>query len=114
MAFGGNWAVGKGGHHGPWHDSSTDSCLCIGDCEHRVPATALTLGTPATSAEIDEVQTAIGLQLPAEFCESLRRHNGQNDPTRCHSFCGEGLFASTKQIIETWRMVTDLDQGFRQ
>jgi cell wall assembly regulator SMI1 len=80
----------------------------------RVPDTALTLAPPATDEEIDDLQRAINLTLPPEFCQSLRIHNGQNDPTRCHGFFIEGLLASTKQIAETWRMLTDLDEQFRQ
>jgi cell wall assembly regulator SMI1 len=79
-----------------------------------VPETALTLARPATDQEIDDLQTAIGLTFPGEFCQSLRVHNGQDDPTGCHRFFIEGLLADTKQIAETWRMLTDLDEDFRQ
>jgi cell wall assembly regulator SMI1 len=79
-----------------------------------VPDTARTLAQPATDQEIDDLQAAIGLFLPAEFRESHKVHNGQDDPTRCHHFFTEGLLASTKQIAETWRMLTEIDEGFRQ
>jgi cell wall assembly regulator SMI1 len=80
----------------------------------HAPETALTLARPATDQEIDDLRKAIGLTLPGEFCQSLRVHNGQDDPTGCHRFFIEGLLADTKQIAEAWRMLTDLDEDFRQ
>jgi cell wall assembly regulator SMI1 len=82
--------------------------------QHHVPDTAHTLAAPATDQEIDELQAAIGLVLPGDFCQSLRVHNGQVDPTGCHRFFVEGLLAGTKQIVETWRMLTQLDEDFRR
>src|SRR6266851_8298885 len=80
----------------------------------HVPDTASTLARAATDREIADLQAAIGLVLPEDFRQSLELHNGQDDPTRCHSFTIEGLLARTNQIAETWRMLTDLDEGFRQ
>jgi cell wall assembly regulator SMI1 len=78
-----------------------------------VPATATTLAPPATDLEIEELESAIDLALPEEFRASLRIHNGQNDPTRCHSFVIEGMLATTEQIAATWRMLTEIDVDLR-
>jgi cell wall assembly regulator SMI1 len=80
----------------------------------HAPATALTLAGPAADEEIDELEAEIGLVLPLDFRQSLKVHNGQDDPTGCHHFFVEGLLASTKQIAETWRMLTELDEDFRR
>jgi cell wall assembly regulator SMI1 len=82
--------------------------------QKHVPDTARTLARPATDDDIAELQAAIGLILPTDFCQSLKVHNGQEDSTRCHSFIIEGLLASTSQISETWRMLTEVDDRFRQ
>lgn len=82
--------------------------------EQQVPETARTLAPPATDQEIAQLEEVLGLALPEDFIESLRVHNGQNDSSRCHTFIIEGLLASAAQIAETWRMLTELDDGFRQ
>ena len=80
-----------------------------GVLRQHVPDTARTLAVPATDQEINELEEAIGLKLPADFRESLGIHDGQDDPTRCHSFCSDGVLAGTKKIAETWRMLTEID-----
>jgi cell wall assembly regulator SMI1 len=82
--------------------------------EQHAPETARTLAPPATENEIAELQREIGLTLPDEFIDSLRVHNGQIDPTRLHSLCGEGVLSGTHAIAETWRTMTELDEDFRQ
>jgi cell wall assembly regulator SMI1 len=79
----------------------------------HAPDTAATLAPPATEEEIQALEAAIRLSLPADLRASLRLHNGQNDPTRCHSFCGEGILLDTKQIAERWKMVTEIDERER-
>lgn len=81
--------------------------------EECAPDTARTLAPPARDAEINDLEAAVGLSLPEDFRKSLRIHNGQDDPTRCHRFCIEGVLATTKQIAETWQMLTELDGQFR-
>lgn len=82
--------------------------------ECHVPETAATLAPPATEDEIAEAETATGLKFPTDLIASLKIHNGQNDPSCCHSFINEGLLASTQQIAETWRMLSDLEEEFHQ
>jgi len=85
-----------------------------GVLERHVPHTARTLAHPATDREIAGLESAIGLELPTDFRQSLKTHNGQDDPTECHSFIIGSLFASTSQIAERWRLLTDVDERFRQ
>lgn len=80
----------------------------------HVPETAKTLAPPATDDEIDVLEKSLGLRLPDSFRASLLVHNGQNDPTRCHDFSGEGLFLSTTEIVEMWKMNSEIDEQFRQ
>jgi cell wall assembly regulator SMI1 len=81
---------------------------------NHVPETASTLSPPATDDQIRELEIAIGLMLPDDFRNSLKVHNGQIDPGKLHSFTYEGVFLDTKGIADTWKMLTDLDEGFRQ
>src|SRR6266540_683725 len=80
----------------------------------HVPETAKTLAPPASEREVKELEDFVGLGLPESFKRSLRVHNGQRDPTRCHSFCEEGIFLNTTEIAETWKTLSELDEGFRQ
>lgn len=79
----------------------------------HAPETALTLAPPATEEEIAALEAAIGLSLPTDLRASLTVHNGQNDPTWCHAFCGEGILLDTKQIADRWKMVTEIDESER-
>jgi molybdopterin molybdotransferase len=79
-----------------------------------VPDTARTLGPPATDKQIEDLEASIGLSVPQALKDSLRIHNGQHDPTGCASFTHCGMFLTTEQIAETWKMLTELDEGFRQ
>jgi cell wall assembly regulator SMI1 len=80
----------------------------------HVPETAATLAPRATEAEIAELEAAIGLQLPDDYRQSLQVHNGQIDPSKVHHLTIEGLLASTRQVAETWRMLTEIDDDFRR
>jgi cell wall assembly regulator SMI1 len=51
--------------------------------QKHVPDTARTLAGPATDEDIAELQAAIGLILPTDFCQSLKVHNVAR---RCSSF----------------------------
>lgn len=79
----------------------------------HAPVTAATLAAPATDQEIAALEAATGLKLPADLRASLKIHNGQNDPTRCHAFSGEGILLDTRQIADHWRTVTEIDASER-
>jgi len=67
---------------------------------------AKTLAEPATAEQISELERVLGYSLPESLTASLRIHNGQNDALRLHSFSKEGMFLSTREIAETWSMLT--------
>jgi cell wall assembly regulator SMI1 len=77
----------------------------------HAPETAKTLARPATDQELAELEATIKLTLPTDLRLSLLIHNGQNDETRCHSFCGEGVLLDTKQIAYRWKMTTEIDEA---
>jgi cell wall assembly regulator SMI1 len=79
----------------------------------HAPDTAATLAPPATDQELTASETAIGLALPADLRASLKIHDGQRDPSRCHGFTGEGGLLGASEIAELWRMVTEIDEAER-
>jgi cell wall assembly regulator SMI1 len=79
--------------------------------EAYAPETMRTLAPPATDHDIAELEKSIKLTLPTDLRDSLKVHNGQNDPTRCHSICGEGIFLNAAEIAERWRMNTEIDEA---
>jgi cell wall assembly regulator SMI1 len=79
----------------------------------HAPDTAATLAPPATDQELTALETAIGLALPEDLRASLKIHDGQRDPSRCHGFTGEGILLGASEITERWRMVTEIDEGER-
>lgn len=78
--------------------------------EHA-PLAVETLASPATDDELSTLEGVLGFALPDDLVASLRIHNGQNDPTRLHSFSGEGIFLSTTEIASTWNMLNGLKDG---
>lgn len=77
------------------------------------PDTAATLAPATSDQEIAALEEAIGLTLPRTFRESLKVHNGQDDPTHSRAFTSEGLLLSTAAIAERWKMLTEIDEGER-
>lgn len=82
--------------------------------ERVSPRTARTLAPGASEEELQKLEAALDLPLPADLRQSLQVHNGQADPTMCCSFTNEGLLLSVRQIAEKWRTLTDLDDRFRK
>lgn len=77
--------------------------------EQHAPETAATLAPPATDQDISVLEAVIGQSLPEDLRVSLKLHNGQRDPTRCHAFCGEGMLLATNEIADRWKMATEID-----
>ncbi len=69
---------------------------------NNAPAMAEDLAPAATSAEIEELEAAVGIVLPAELRESLEIHNGENDGWPCKIFADRGAYLSTQRIAEQW------------
>lgn len=78
--------------------------------EAHAPDSAKTLAPPASDRELDELEAAIHLTLPADLRAFLKIHNGQIDPTRLHVFCGEGTLLDTREIADRWRMSTEINR----
>jgi cell wall assembly regulator SMI1 len=76
--------------------------------------TAATLAPPAEEAAIWALQDLMGLRLPADFVASLRRHDGQRDPSRCHEFSGAGILLGVDEIRENWHMCCAIDSELRR
>jgi cell wall assembly regulator SMI1 len=81
--------------------------------KQHAPETAGTLAPPATDQEIDALEAAICQTLPTDLRASLKIHNGQRDPSRCHAFCGEGMLLTTAEIADRWNIVTEIDEDVR-
>jgi cell wall assembly regulator SMI1 len=81
--------------------------------EEHAPEAAATLAEPATDQQIEKLEAAIGLTLPRDLRLSLKVHDGQRDPTRCHAFCGEGMLLSVAEIADRWKMITEIDEENR-
>lgn len=73
------------------------------------PETAATLAPPATDEQIAALEAAVGSTLPADLRASLKVHNGQRDPSRCHGFTGDGMLLGVGQIAAKWKTTTQLD-----
>ncbi|MDH4323977.1 MAG: SMI1/KNR4 family protein [Betaproteobacteria bacterium] len=81
--------------------------------ERHAPEAAATLAPPATEEQVAALEAAIRQALPADLRASLRVHDGQSDPTGCHSFCDGGMLLNTVEIADRWRMVTEMDEENR-
>lgn len=73
----------------------------------RLPAVAATLRGPASDADLDRLASTTGRQLPADFVASLRRHDGQANPTRILDLFDHYTLLSAAAMIETSDMRAD-------
>lgn len=62
------------------------------------------LNPGATDAQIDELQTAIGRELPASYIASLKVHNGESDGWPFKVFADMGAYYPSERIPEYWNM----------
>jgi len=76
-----------------------------------VPTVIETLNPPATEVEIQELEKELGHSIPNDFKNYLLVHNGQNDPTRLQILCEEGTLLSTEAIIDTYRMLNEINES---
>ncbi len=68
------------------------------------------LNPPATDQEISELESALGVQLPADFVACLRVHNGQG--AMAGGLLDNSEFLSTGAILDQWTVWKDLlDSG---
>lgn len=68
------------------------------------------LNPPATDDEINELQIALGVQLPLDFIACLKVHNGQGN--MAGGIFDNSEFLSTNEILSQWQVWKDLlDSG---
>jgi cell wall assembly regulator SMI1 len=80
--------------------------------ELHAPEVFATLRPGASSAELDDLERKIGVTLPNDLRRSLELHNGQDDPSRCLTFCENNLLMSAAEIAKDWQMLTTEATGF--
>ena len=61
------------------------------------------LNPGATNEQINELQAALGRELPASFVESLKVHNGESDGWPCKAFAEMGAYHSCDAILENYQ-----------
>ena len=76
----------------------------------HAPAVLPTLNGPATDRDIERLESTIGYSIPHDVRESLKLHNGQDDPSRLHLLCEAGTLLSVDRILEVWEMITEIDR----
>ncbi|WP_396044218.1 SMI1/KNR4 family protein [Aeromicrobium sp. UC242_57] len=67
----------------------------------RLPEVAATLRGPARDDDLESLALTIGKELPSDFVASLRRHDGQDNPTRLLDVFDHQTFLSVEAMIET-------------
>lgn len=71
------------------------------------PSFLETFNPPATPAQIEVLEIAIGVELPAALKELYLAHDGQNEGT----FVGNRRLLSLREIEESWQSWTELLEG---
>lgn len=61
------------------------------------------LNPGASASEIDELQYALGKELPEDLAIILMLNNGENDGWPCKIFADRGAFLSTSRIADEWK-----------
>ncbi|GAB3305437.1 hypothetical protein EK0264_04760 [Epidermidibacterium keratini] len=75
--------------------------------EHA-PVVADTLRGPASDADLDRLVEAVGRPLPADFVESLRIHDGQDNPTQLVDLYNHQTLLSVEAMIESSELRRDV------
>lgn len=61
------------------------------------------LNPGAAEEDISALEAELGCQMPADFKESLKIHNGESDGWPCKVFADCGAYLGTDRIIEAWK-----------
>ncbi|MCH1882523.1 SMI1/KNR4 family protein [Agrococcus sp. ARC_14] len=67
----------------------------------RLPEVASTLRGPVSDDDLERLAGTVGQQLPADFVASLRRHDGQDNPTALLDLFDHFTLLSAPAMIET-------------
>lgn len=66
----------------------------------RAPEIARTLRGPASDGDLDRLASTVRKELPEDFAASLRRHDGQDNPTRLLDLYNHHTLLSVEAMIE--------------
>lgn len=77
----------------------------------RVPTVAATLRGPAALEDIERLSATVGHDLPADFVASLRRHDGQDNPTRLLDLFNHFTLLGVEDMIATSDMRAEVFAG---
>ncbi len=72
------------------------------------PEVARSLNEGASEDAIRTLEGKTGADFPVDFLESLRIHNGQNDPGRIFPLFNYNVLSSIDEIIDDYEMLMDL------
>ena len=71
----------------------------------NAPAMLEDLNPGAGENELLSLQEGLGIDLPRDFIDSLKVHNGENDGWPCKVFADRGAYLSTEGILEIWTLL---------
>ncbi len=69
----------------------------------NAPEILAELNDGASNADIEALESALGIALPPAFKASLSVHNGEDDGWPCRVFAEHGAYLSTSRIVEEWQ-----------
>lgn len=73
----------------------------------RIPDVAQTLRGPVSEEHLQQLSSVIGKELPKDLVASLRRHDGQNNPTRLLDLYDHHTLLSAEAMIEASNLRVD-------
>lgn len=76
----------------------------------HAPSILPTLNPPASDNEIAGLEARLGYPIPDDLRESLRIHDGQDDPRGLAVFCAAGTLLPVEAMLETWARITEIDR----
>lgn len=77
----------------------------------RAPRVAATLRGPASFEGIDRLRATVGRELPDDVVASLRRHDGQDNPTRLLDLFDHHTLLGVDEMIGTSDMRAGIFEG---
>ena len=78
----------------------------------NVPSALENMGEPATQAQLDACEQALGVTLPDDVRASYMIHNGIKDENNPGLFSSWDVFLSLDQVIENWKICVDIAKQF--
>ncbi len=72
--------------------------------QQHAPATLTHLNVPASTADLQSLETAVGQALPESFKQFMRLHNGDSDVIGDTFFGDYNVMLSTTQIVQQYQL----------